>query len=145
MKTESKPLVKRFLVSYAGEAEYEIGGRAYSARYHGSTKASWNGDYFETGIKPSIGCVRYRDSDRWSEFPPAEVVALFPGFVGQRLVYHPACNLPITHPDFQLGTMEYICDGPAPTLAPHPACPDYLTTQEIIDTGEYDWLKGGAA
>lgn len=120
-------LEKRFRLSYAGEVEYYVGRDLFSARYFGNPDMPWNGDYFETGIKPSIGCVRYADSSRWHEFPPPEVMELFSGFVAQRLIIHPSAV------PGELGTAEYICNGPAPELVPHPLVPNYITSRALVE------------
>lgn len=128
-----RKLEKRFKVSYAGEVDYQVGNDGFTARYSAPIEFSWNGDYFETGIKPVIGCVRYESSSKWHEFPPAEVMALFPGFVALRLIYTPADNLPFRHPDHQLGTMEYQHDGPRPELIPCPEIPGWLTCRAVVE------------
>jgi len=127
--------IKEFRLSYDGEAEYDIrqDGRIIgrvSVRYWGNTRQTYNGDYFERGILPQVGTVRWTSCNQYLEFPPDEVVALFPGFVGCRLVFHPRTpDLSITHPDYQLPEVEYQYAGPAPVLVQHPEVPEYITYQ----------------
>jgi hypothetical protein len=120
------------LLSYAGEAEYDIrlDGRKIgrvSVRYFGNPRIAYNGDYFKRGIVPQIGTVRW-DCPRWSEFPPAEVVAMFPGFVGCRLVFHERTpDLSITDEGYEPPEVEYQYDGPKPEICSHPSVPSYVT------------------
>ncbi len=130
---------KEFRVSYAGEVEYDIRkhgrilGRV-AVRYFGNSRMAYNGDYFTTGILPQVGTVRWASSTQWQEFPPRDIVSLFHGFVGCRLVFHPRTpNLPITHKDYELPTVEYQYDGPAPALVPHKQVPEYITAASIAD------------
>ena len=118
--TAARPLTKRFLLSFAGAAEYEIGGRRYEARYFANTHPhmAYNEGVLEHDIIPAVGTVRYESSQHWHEFPPREVVALFPGFVGARW-----------RRDYS--ALEY--DGPAPVLVPSKDVPHYLTAVGIKD------------
>jgi hypothetical protein len=126
-------LTKDFHLSYAGEAEYDIrkDGRLLgrvSVRTFGNSRLAYNGDYFQTGILPQVGTVRWDSSSKWHEFPPAEVVALFPGYVGCRLVFHPRTpGLTIQDEGYELPEVEFQYDGLAPTLCPHPNVPNYVT------------------
>ncbi len=97
-----------FACGYAGETDYDIRDMAtgrivtkVAVRDGAWINFGWNGDYFETGIKPTIGTVRFYSSTDWHNFPSAEIVALFPGYVGARFTTDYA--------------VEY--DGPAPVLA----------------------------
>lgn len=127
---------KHFYLSYAGEAEYDIrlDGRLVgrvSARKFGNANMEYNGDYFERGIVPQIGTVRW-DSDKWHDFPPSEIVALFPGYVGCRLVFHPRTpHLTIMDEGYELPEVEYQYDGPTPVLVPHENVPNYITFQQV--------------
>ena len=110
MATATKTLTKRFLVSYAGEVEYDIGGTVYKVRYWGNPDGSWNDGVWEGFIRPSIGTVRHDKCELFHTFPPPEVVALFPGFVGARYTE-----------DWKT---EY--DGPTPKLRPLKNVPCYI-------------------
>lgn len=128
-------LKAEFTCSYAGEVDYNIRDAAsgriitkVAARYFANSRMAYNGDYFETGIKPQVGTVRYYSSDNWREFPPADIVALFPGFIGQRLVFHEKTpGLNITQPGYQSPDVEYQYDGERPQLVPDLDVPEYLT------------------
>lgn len=102
----------RFLVSYAGEVDYDVAGERYRVRYFGIPHIPWNTNVWQGQILPEIGTVRYDDSRKFHTFPPAAIVELFPGFVGARW-------------NTDTWTLEY--DGPAPTLIPHPKVSDYIT------------------
>ena len=125
---------KHFVVSYAGESEYDIRGDDHriigrvAVRTFGNRNGAWNGDYFETGILPSIGTVRWESHPQWMEFPPADIVALFPGYVGCKLAFHPRTpELTIRDEGYELPDVEYIYDGPAPVLMTDPNVPEYVT------------------
>ena len=126
-------LTKHFYLSYGGESEYDIydGARKLgrvAIRHFGNRAAAWNGDYWETGILPQIGTVRWESPKQWRDFPPVEVVALFPGFVGARLVFHETTpGLHIQDEGYQLPTVEYQYNGPPPILCPHETVPEYVT------------------
>jgi hypothetical protein len=126
-------MTKHFFLSYAGESEWDIrdNGRLVgrvSVREFGNSRMGYNGDYFETGILQQVGTVRWYSCSHYDEFPPAEIVALFPGFVGCRLVFHPTTpDLNITDPDYQLPTVEYQYNGPKPVLCPDSNVPEYIT------------------
>lgn len=68
----------RWVCSYRGEAEYHWQGRKFAVRTSAYDDGYYNGDYFETGIRPFVGTIRCDDCGRRFEFPPAEVCALFP-------------------------------------------------------------------
>ena len=128
-------ITKHFHLSYDGEVEFGIRqdhrliGRV-SVRHWGNTRQTYNRDYFERGILPQIGTVRWHSSSKWREFPPDEIVALFPGFVGCRLVFHPRIpDLKITDPGYELPEVEYQYNGPAPVLVPSADVPEYITFQ----------------
>jgi len=85
-------LKARFISAYQGAAHYEVGGRRYGVRRW----ASDDGHYtdFAGDIVPYVGTVRCEHPV--GEFPPPEVLELFPGFVGARydhetgrVEYHP--------------------------------------------------------
>jgi hypothetical protein len=122
-----------FHLSYAGAVEYDIreDGRLLgrvTARSFGNPRLAYNGDYFEKGILPQVGTVRWESSTKWHDFPTPEIVALFPGFVGCRLVFHPRTpHLTIMDKDYELPEVEYQYDGQAPVLCPHPTVPGYIT------------------
>ena len=130
---------KDFRISYAGEVEYDIrkDGRILgkvSVRYFGNSRMTYNGDYFTTGILPQVGTVRWASSSQWHEFPPREIVNLFAGFVGCRLVFHPTTpGLRVTDKNYELPTVEYQYDGPAPVLIPSANIPEYITAAGIDD------------
>ena len=133
MKHTTPKLTADFTCSYAGETDYDIrqDGRIIakvSERHFGNATMGYNGDYFETGIKKQIGTVRYYSHPEWLEFPDPRIVALFPGYVGCRLVFHETTpGLLITDPDYQFPTTEYQYDGPAPVIVQHSTVPNYLT------------------
>lgn len=116
----------KFLVSYRGLVEYEVDGHKYEVRYWGYDDGHYNTGVWDTHIKPSIGTVRqlsYDTNGNWVRdrvhtFPPAEVVALFPGFVGARYVP-------------ETWATEY--DGAAPELIPDPDVPSYVTSRAVAE------------
>lgn len=72
----------RFIVGYDLECEYEISSRIYRVR-RGMHESNTSEDY-RAAIRTTVGTVTYRDSRRFHEFPPREIVAMFPGMVGAR-------------------------------------------------------------
>lgn len=80
MTTMTRPITAQFVCSYRGEHTYRIGSESYHIR-----RAAYDGiyveGYFESGIVPTVGCVYGGDIQ---QFPPAEVLALFPGYVAAR-------------------------------------------------------------
>jgi len=80
-------LHKQFIASYRGESDYTIGGKRYSVRHWGNDDGHYNGDYYATGIRPLIGCVRFHHYPDFHVFPSQEVMDLFPGFVAARLAH----------------------------------------------------------
>jgi hypothetical protein len=85
MPTEAqKAAGVRFVCGYAGETDYTYKGRKYAVRHWAGDDGKYNGDYYATGIRPLVGCIRSDDSKHWHEFPPAEVLAFFPDMVGAR-------------------------------------------------------------
>jgi hypothetical protein len=72
-----------FKCGYAGGVDYLVAGRKYHVRYFASTIMAYNTGVLEQKVA-EVGTVRSDESDRWHDFPPPEVVALFPGFVGAR-------------------------------------------------------------
>ncbi len=76
--------VPRFVFSYRGAADYVVKGRKYSVRSFAHDDGYYNGNYFAEGVRPLVGCVRSDESAYWHQFPPAEVLALFPDHVGAR-------------------------------------------------------------
>lgn len=79
-------LKPQFKVSYRGEAEYWLGGKEYCVRFFANDDGHYNGNYFETGIRPFVGTVRNRRD--FFEFPAQEVLEIFaqefPGIVGAK-------------------------------------------------------------
>jgi hypothetical protein len=71
----------QFVVSYDLQCEYRIGDRCYRVR-SGAHEGNTRSEYYWSGVVPMVGTVSCRDNPH--EFPPAEVLALFPGFVGAR-------------------------------------------------------------
>jgi len=124
-----------FSLSYAGESEYLIRQNykpigKVRVRTFGNKRMEpeYNGDYFQTGILPTVGTVMWKDCDKFHEFPPREIVALFPGYVGCRLILHPTTpGFTIRDEGFQWPTSEYQYDGPKPELIQDPIVPDYIT------------------
>lgn len=103
-----------FKVSYAGEVEYRVDGKLYRVRYFANPRMGYNDGVYDNDIQSSVGTVRnsWRDGCEYMhQFPPREVVALFPGFVGARYTE-----------DFQT---EY--DGPRPVLCKHHCVPEYVS------------------
>jgi len=122
-------LSKRFKLSYAGAVEYDIydGYRKIATvetRHFANSRMDYNGDYYETGILPQVGTVRYLHHSDWLEFPSEEIAALFPGFVGQRLVFHGSGDET---------SVEYQYNGPAPILCAHPFVGEYVTFEWMRD------------
>ena len=93
-------LEKKFILSYAGEAEYEIQGERYTARYCYNPRMPYNGDDVHRYTKAQVGTVMHYSSSKFHTFPPREVVALFPGFVGARYTER----------------FDVVYDGPTPVL-----------------------------
>jgi hypothetical protein len=91
-------MTKQFVSSYAGESDYLVNGRKYRIRYFAIPTMSYADGVFAREILPAVGTVRAYDSGGFYQFPPDDVVALFPGFIGARYA--------------QDWTMEY--NGPAP-------------------------------
>lgn len=73
----------RFISSYQGEAHYEINGKTYHVRTFADPKGSHKADYWPT-VLATVGTVRAGHWPEFTSFPPAEVVAMFPGFIGAR-------------------------------------------------------------
>jgi hypothetical protein len=100
----SKPRL-RFLVSYAGEVEFEYKGERYEVR-HRSFPGPW-ADYDGT-IVPWVGTVRvgYRPGPLGrNQFPPDDLLALVPGYVGAK--YDPEAKTIEYHP----GPPQVVRDG----------------------------------
>jgi len=80
---ETKP---KFKVSYRGAADYTFQGREYVVRSFAHDDGHYNGNYYETGIEPFVGCVS--DRREFHTFPPQEVIEAFqeehPGIVGAK-------------------------------------------------------------
>jgi hypothetical protein len=83
----------RFVCGYRGATDYVYKGRKYVVRCFacpgpGATPTSedgyYNGDYYRTGILPSVGTVMCDDSEHRHDYPPADVLAYFPNHVGAR-------------------------------------------------------------
>lgn len=83
----------RFVCSYRGESDHEYKGKRYACRSFaapgdGQTPTSadghYNGDYFFTGILPTVGTIRNDDASLFHEFPPDDVCAMFPDYVPAR-------------------------------------------------------------
>jgi hypothetical protein len=81
----------QFVCSYRGAADYSYKGRQYVVRSFavpgpGPTPTSadghYNGDYYFTGILPSVGTIQVDHYPH--EFPPDEVCAFFPDCVPAR-------------------------------------------------------------
>jgi len=66
---------------YQGETTYRVNGREYDVRYRAPNYLSDKPERYAE-IVSHVGTVRRRD--RFTEFPPADVVALFPDYVGAR-------------------------------------------------------------
>jgi len=126
-------LTKDFRCGYAGATEYDIrqDGRVIGrveVRDNGNRDMPWNDGVWESDILPGIGTVRWENSDKWGEFPPAEVVALFPGYVGARLLLHPRTPHPTLRDEgYKFPRIEWQYNGPKPQLCPHPNVPNYVT------------------
>ena len=74
-------LTARFICSYQGEADYDVGDVRYSVRARACTFSTATAEMRESE-RQQVGCV-YR---RWGRdgFPPEDVVALFPGYIAAR-------------------------------------------------------------
>jgi hypothetical protein len=96
-----RPLTPRFVCSFAGKSDYQVGGDLYAVRHRAfEPNRVFCADYWQESVIPGVGTVRRCSGvDR---FPPAEVVALFPGFVGARF-------------NLEAGRVEY--DGAPPKVA----------------------------
>ncbi len=94
-------------------------GKRYRVRYWANLdpKFGYNTGVLENEIIPLVGCVISDDSRKWHDFPPAEVVAQFPGFVGARF----------TRPNGEDKGYRVEYDGPEPTRVPDPQVSYYLT------------------
>jgi hypothetical protein len=126
--TNDKP---RWTCSYRGNADYLWRGQKWRVRSHacpggGATATSadghYNGDYYFKGILPAVGTVMADDSERFHQFPPAELMAHFPLYVGARWL-----------DDFS----AIVYDGPAPE---HFTLPwGDVTTPAIHEESERFW------
>jgi len=74
----------RFLSSYQGESEYSLGGSVWRIRHAAHDDGHWNDTVYTREVRPLVGCVIAKDSALFHEFPPADVLACFPGFVGAK-------------------------------------------------------------
>ncbi len=129
-----------FIVSYRGEVEYAISGRKYNVRYWGYNDGHYNKgvtngipwDVWTDHIEPSIGTVRNDSYDRqgnwlpesFFEFPPAEIVALFPGMVGARYIKPSG----YVHGDGQKWVTEYATPR-SPLVVDDDTGGKYITTE----------------
>jgi hypothetical protein len=91
-------------VGFRGETEYEFKGRTYRVRTSAYDGGFYNGDYYETGILPFVGCISVGSGGNYQQFPPDELCALFPEYVPARYL-----------PDF--AGVEYLGEKPAVTTA----------------------------
>ena len=107
-----------FVVSFAGEATYKVGRRQYRVRSFAITDPTfgYNTGVLDDFILPLVGTVIADGSDYWYEFPPPEVVALFPGFVGARWTKE--------------WKAEY--DGEKPVLCPTPLVSHHMTCESVV-------------
>ena len=112
---------KTFRLSYAGEAEYDVDGVLYAVRYFANPRMPYAEGVLEKFIRPAVGTVRHYESSKFHDFPPREVVELFPGFVGAR--WNP-----------ETWQLEY--DGAKPVLVPGRLVPYYVTSAGVIAAEE---------
>lgn len=65
--------------SYAGSTDYAWGNFGFEVRSFASPDVAWAPGYFDGGIMKQLGCV-FRRNSMSDGFPPAEVIAAFPGY-----------------------------------------------------------------
>lgn len=76
--------MKRFISSYQGSAEYDINGTIYSVRTFALPNSSATEQYKVTE-RAEVGTVRAKHWPNFCTFPPAEVMAEFPGYIAARV------------------------------------------------------------
>ena len=76
---------KRFVSAYRGSAEYVVDGVSYEVRSFGEPGGPWAVGYWPF-ITSEVGTVRAKHWPEFESFPPAAVLAEFPGYVGARCV-----------------------------------------------------------
>lgn len=91
----------RFISSYQGSATYEHNGYIWEHRYFADPQASVT-PISKAEQLAMVGCVKGYHDDNFFHFPPADVMAHFPGAVGARWSNE--------------GQWRAEYDGPKPTL-----------------------------
>lgn len=90
----------RFKVSYRGEADYLFEGKEYRVRFFAEDDGHYNGDYYQTGIEPFVGCLSHKHD--FHEFPSPAVLEAFqeenPGIVGARYTDERCAKVEYTEP-----------------------------------------------
>jgi hypothetical protein len=73
-----------FVLAYLGAAQYEIAGEHYEVRAlaEAHCRSIYRAGIVESAVLPLVGTVR--SLSRFTEWPPADVLAQFPGYVGAR-------------------------------------------------------------
>lgn len=79
----------------------------------------WDQTTFDRGIRPFVGCLAAVEPPDFYEFPPAELIGRFPGYVGARYTS-----------DFHV---QYT------------AAPDVVVTGNFIASGEFSRMSAYAA
>jgi len=75
---------KQFVSSFAGSADYIVNGVKYSVRTWADAKGAWAAAYLPT-VLAEVGTVRATHHPEFTEFPSAEVMELFPGYIAARI------------------------------------------------------------
>jgi hypothetical protein len=77
-------MTKRFVSSYQGSAEYIVEGVPYEVRTFYNPEAPFVASVRDFA-KSEVGTVRAKHYPEATTFPPAAVLALFPGYVAARV------------------------------------------------------------
>lgn len=75
--------MKRFVSSYQGEADYDVDGIRFRVRTFALPNSSIR-DELKQIERDEVGTVRAKDWPSAGEFPPASVMAEFPGYQAAR-------------------------------------------------------------
>ena len=77
-----------FYCGFQGTTDYKIRGITYSVRYVADPHGTWNDGVWESDILPTVGTVVSRQyyvrQGCCYDFPPEDILTIFPGFVGAR-------------------------------------------------------------
>ncbi len=76
-----KQEVPEFISAYQGASDFRWRGQRYTVRWLGRDDGQYNPGVFENEVLPTVGTVKAFCSD---EYPPAELMAFFKGYVPAR-------------------------------------------------------------